>query len=99
MKRWAEELGRAQALLVLSECRNGEGVCESCGVTSVMYWAGTGNECGKCFNESLWYWENRGGFSSEAIFETVGVWRTPKESSRLYRVVMGSYFRTLSEVK
>lgn len=97
MKQWAEQLGKAQALMVLSVNASGDGTCESCGATCEVFYSGTGDECGKCFRESLEYWEHRGGFSSEAIFDGVGACRMPDESSRLYKVVMGSYFRTMTE--
>lgn len=97
MKTWAEQLGKAQALLVMTANSSGEGTCENCGATCEVFYCGTGNECGKCFRESIEYWEHRGGFSSEAIFDSVGACRIPDENSRLYKVVMGAYYRTMTE--
>ena len=98
MKTWAMNTGKAYADLVLTESATGVGTCETCGAESVStWWCGTSDECRKCFIRSLEYWEERGGFSSEGIFDSLRCCRLPRESSRLYRSVMGAYFTALKE--
>lgn len=96
MKTWANDMGAEYADIVLTDSASGAGTCETCGAKDVPVWyCGTGDECRQCFAESVEYWEGRGGFSSEAIFDSIGASRLPRESSRLYREVMRGYFTAL----
>jgi hypothetical protein len=93
MKQLLEQLGRAKAWAFLAECEDSWGVCEECVYESSRWNLGGFLLCRSCLASSVEYWERRGGFSSEFVFENAC--RMPAESSRVYRVAMGSYFATL----
>jgi hypothetical protein len=93
MRELLEQLGHAKALETLSACEYTHGVCEECECRASLWNLGGFLLCRSCLASSVEYWERRGGFSSEFVFE--GACRMPAESSRAYRVAMGSYFATL----
>jgi hypothetical protein len=93
VKQLLEKLGRAKAWAFLAECQDSYGVCEECACQEPLWNLGGFLLCRSCLASSVEYWECRGGFSSEFVFE--GACRMPAESSRAYRVAMGSYFATL----